>query len=239
MVKDFYRVELRGEPNAVEDLISEVEGAAATVFRQVIVDGVWPLDSNERAILATFFGLQKVRGPSQRRLCDEISSQISHAFTLEAPADAAVVRHGDQLTAKDAHIGSMLDIQKYGPYYYGRTWRLVRFNRKRLLTCDAPVSLLRAPETAVDAPIGIGTAWVILFPMSRTVGLIMSANMIDGPTAVASGETDVTMQGSTYLANLLNDATISNARESIFYHPDDECLIPAQLPAPRDRELDT
>lgn len=100
---------------------------------------------------------------------------------------------------------------------------------------DDPV-VIAAPA---DRPLGIGTAWAILFPMSRSVGMILSANLIDQPPEVASGATDATMRGSVYLANLFNEATIGNARESILHHPDDESLIPADLPAPRDKELDT
>jgi hypothetical protein len=44
---------------------------------------------------------------------------------------------------------------------------LVRFNRKRLLTCDTPLILLPHPDAAADATVGIGTAWAILFPLSR------------------------------------------------------------------------
>ena len=239
VLRDFYNIDSRADPNAIENLISEIEGGAAAVFRKVIVDQDWPLDSNERAILATFFGLQRVRGPNERQLVDEIAKVIASEMESAADTDTSTAADTDQLTPKVAHIKSMLDIQQYAPYYFARTWRLVRFDRKRLLTCDAPVSLLPYPEAPADGPVGIGTAWLILFPMSRTVGIIMSANMIDQPAAVASGQTDVTMQGSAYLADLFNEATISNARESIFHHPDDESLIPAELPARRDKELDT
>jgi hypothetical protein len=231
VITDFYNIDDRADPNAVEKLVSEIEGDAARVFRKVLVGGHWPLDDNERSILATFFGLQNVRGPNQRQALGEIAAAIATAQGHEQVANSSGA--DDRANeVKHVHIASMLDIKAYGQYYFGRCWMLIPFNRKDLLTCDTPVSLLPNPA-APHAAVGIGNAWAILFPMCRTVGMIMFR--------VLPGEqrTDATADGSTYLAGVFNDAAINNARQCIFHHPDDASLIPSELPEPSSAEVST
>jgi hypothetical protein len=231
VITDFYNIDDRADPNAVEKLVSGIEGDAAGVFRRVLVDGYWPLDDNERSILATFFGLQNVRGPNKRQAFGEIAAAIATALGHEELANSTPAN--DRASeVKHVHIASMLDIEGYAPSYFGRSWVLVRFNRKHLLTCDTPVSLLPNPATP-HAAVGIGNAWAILFPMCRTVGMIMFQ--------VLPGEqrTDVTADGSTYLAGVFNDAAINNARQCVFHHPEDASLIPSELPELRSAEVST
>jgi hypothetical protein len=232
VVKDFYNIDDRADPNAIENLIAEIEGDAAAVFRKVLDDHDWPLDDNDRSILATFFGLQRVRGPHQRQLFSEIAEAIASALDHEGDSDAGTGETDQANEIKHAHISSMVDVMAYAPFYFGRSWALIRFSRNRLLTGDAPVSLLPNPATP-NAAVGIGNAWAILFPMSHTTGLMMFQIL------ASEKQTDTTAEGSTYLAGVFNDATINNARERIFYHPDDASMIPSELPAPRAIELST
>jgi hypothetical protein len=237
VVKDFYNIDSRTDPNAVEDLLADIEGDTAAVFRKVLVELRWPLDSNDRAIIATFLALQRTRTPSHREMFDKlraIVAEIAKGTGVVAPAEI------DQMNTKDVHILSMLDIEKYAPYYFGKTWWLVQFRRKRLLTCDSPVGLLPHPDAPADAGLGIGTAWMMLFPMSPTVGLAMvTPDADDQPIRVAHGLTDIIVDGSTYLAKLFNMTVIDNARDSIFHHPDDGDLVPAPLPEPGITQLQT
>jgi hypothetical protein len=204
------------------------------------VEQDWPLDIDDRAILATFLALQRTRTPTHRQIVDEIREIMIGAVNNAGSAGAATPVEIDHVDPKTVHIQSMLDIEQHAPYYFGRSWRLVQFSRKRLLTCDSPVSLLPHPDAPADAPLGIGTAWVILFPMSPTVGLMMlTPNSDDRRIDVTHGRTDTILDGSTYLARLFNETAIDNAREAIFHHPDDGYLVPAQLRSPRARQLET
>jgi Protein of unknown function (DUF4238) len=232
VVKDFYNIDNRADPNAIENLIAEIEGDAAAVFRKVLDDHHWPLDSNDRSILATFFGLQRVRGPHQRQLFTEIAEVVASALDHEGKAAAGSAKTDQVNEIKHAHISSLVDVMAYASFYFGRSWAVIRFSRKRLLTGDAPVSLLPDPGTP-NAAVGIGNAWAILFPMSRTTGLMMF-QILAGEKQI-----DTTAEGSTHLASVFNEATINNARERIFYHPDDASMIPSELPAPRAVELST
>jgi hypothetical protein len=140
---------------------------------------------------------------------------------------------------KTVHIQSMLNIEEYAPYYFGRRWQLVYFSRKRLLTSDAPVGLLPSPDAPADAGLGIASAWIILFPMSPAVGLMMVApDSDDQPDDVAHGRTDAILDGSAYLARIFNETTIDSARDILFHHPNDGNLVPKQLPPPRTMQLE-
>ncbi|CPR13156.1 hypothetical protein BN971_04463 [Mycobacterium bohemicum DSM 44277] len=238
--RDFYNIDSRADPNAVEDLLSEIEGDAAAVFRNVLVDRCWPLGIEQRAMLATFLALQRTRTPSHRQMVDEIKEIMADVLESTGRGDAVIPVGLDQVDSKTVHIQSMLDIEQHAPCYFGRRWWLVQFGRKRLLTSDSPVGLLPHPDAPADAALGVGTAWVILFPMSPTVGLMMVApDREDEPIDIARGRADGILDGSTYLAKLFNETAIDNARESIFHHPDDGNLVPADLPSPRGRQLET
>jgi hypothetical protein len=107
------------------------------------------------------------------------------------------------------------------------------------LTSDTPVGLLPNPDAPPDAGLGVGSAWIILFPMSPTVGLLMVAPECgDQPDDVAHGRTDAFLDGSTYLAKIFNETTIDSARDFLFHHPDDAHLVPEQLPPPRPMQLE-
>jgi hypothetical protein len=239
VMRDFYNIDSRAAPNAVEDLLSDIEGDAAAVFRKVLVDRSWPLSADERAILATFLALQRTRTPSHRQMVEEIREIATRALKSMGRDDVALPAEFDEMDPKTVHIQSMLDIEEHAPYFFGRRWQLVHFSRKRLLTSDTPVGLLPNPDAPPDAALGVGSAWIILFPMSPTVGLMMAAPECgDQLDDVAHGRTDAILNGSTYLAKIFNETTIDSARDFLFHHPDDGNLVPEQLPPPRPMRLE-
>lgn len=203
----------------------------------MLIDQVWPLSGAERAIVATFLALQHMRGSDQRRALEEIAEVFANTLEGGGGFDTAAADWPDKLKA--VHIRSMLNFEETGPRFYLRPWTLVRFDRKRLLTCDAPVALQPFPDAPAGSAVGIGTAGMITFPMSRTTGLVMSGRLFDNEQEaqeIASGQFDSVAAGSTALADDFNNAAISNARESIYHHPDDSALVPKRLDEPRAQE---
>jgi Protein of unknown function (DUF4238) len=240
VINDFYTVNGATQRDVIEKFIAdEIEAPTAEVFRKVLIDEVWPLDKDERAILASFFALQHARGSNHRRALAEIAQIIANTLGDKGGFDTAAPEP-DQLKA--VHINSMLNFEQTGPPFFLRPWALVRFDRKRLLTCDTPISLHPFPDAPAGSAVGIGTAGHITFPMSRTTGLVMFGRMIESEKEaeeIASGQFDSVAAGSTASANDFNEATIRNARESIYHHPEDAALVPQQLEEPRAREVVT
>lgn len=193
VMRDFYNIASHAAPNAVEDLLSDIEGYAAAVFRIVLDDRLWPLRADERAILSTFLALQRTRTPSHRRMVEEIREITTRALKSMGRDDIVLPAELDEMDAKAVHIQAMLNMEEHAPYFFARRWQLVRFSRKRLLTSDTPAGLLPDPDGPPDAGLGVGSAWIILFPMSP--GLMMVAPDY-GVRAddVAHGRTDAILE---------------------------------------------
>lgn len=147
------------------------------------------------------------------------------------------------------HINQMLELTpKLARYFLFRPWVLYRFSARSLLTCDTPVSLVphlkgpMADAVPLEEGVGLMTAWGITFPLTRKAGLLLANpdEFIGHVTGdeVATGRFDVAQAPSAVAANLFNGATIRNARQWIFHHPDDTHLVPEDLPEPRNREIE-
>jgi hypothetical protein len=272
--KNFYALD--GHPDGAdvfEKDLSQLEGDAATVINKA-VDGTWPLSREDREILGTFLTFQFLRGPDTRTSMDQTHGTVLSKVITQMGADgvretlskagkevdeAVVGRLLQQaarpggITMKTTPLGHIRQILELVPelllYFVGRPWALVRFNRKKLLTCDTPVALVRDPAlNDVFRGVGVGTAWGITVPLTREVGLLMSHpgpvfEEMAGKKApeevaedIVAGRHDHNQPGSTKWAHLFNRHTIANARNWLFHHPDDADLVPDELAAPRDRE---
>ena len=139
------------------------------------------------------------------------------------------------------HINQMLGlVPELLPLIHGRSWRLVTFRHKRLLTSDTPVVLSRDPDDPARG-VGLLNAGAIMMPLSRTTVLMMVRPFeFNGDASfdeVSAGRTDIRLPGNARLANTLNWEAAFNARDWIYFHPDDGDLLPNPLPAARDNEV--
>ena len=264
----FYTVPELEEPDAFEKGLSAMESEAATIMRKIITGGVWPLDLEDRVKLAIFLAVQFLRGPDQRRQMGQTAALVTqlevvaggresvpawvernHGFTPTAEEVDRIWRDVSQPGGPPITLSAAGHIEQIGnlvpeflPYFTGRPWVLLRFERRALLTCDTPVSLLpnrRSP----GQPVGLLNSSGIVFPMSRRVGLMLAdpEPLIDRLTVdqVREARADFDLPPSTAHARDLNAATIRNTREWIFHHPDDSELLPADLPKPVRTEIST
>src|SRR5690606_13290241 len=106
------------------------------------------------------------------------------------------------------------------PYLATRPWALVRFERRSLITSDAPSSLVRHPDDEPWLGVGSATAWGVTFPLTRKLGLLMSDPMavLGGLEAndprvqqlremVLAGRIDRVQSGTTAMEKLFNQHT--------------------------------
>ncbi|WP_052207107.1 DUF4238 domain-containing protein [Sinomonas humi] len=273
--KDFYATPGHDDgPDAFERQLSAMEADASKVIRKIADKGVWPLTTDDRDTLVVFLTLQFLRGPDRRRKMEQMMSVMTRmeiGFGGKDGVAAWAQRRGGKTISEEeaariweeatraggptidispaAHIQHLLDLlPKFVPYFAGRPWALFRFQRRSLLTCDTPISLLpRAIREGTDPalpPLGIGlaTAWGISVPLTRSIGLMLAnpEPMFGEVTAgdVATGRFDITQPPSSRAARTFNWATLNNAREWIFHHPDDAALVPQDLPEPTSEEID-
>lgn len=259
----FYAVD--GHPDgrdSFEKALSEVEADTAPVLRAVL-DGAWPLDPTHRTQLGYFLAMQVVRGPDHRRNIGHLAAQVTRIearaagrsgaqdwvrerFGVEVD-EAQATRVWERATNPAApfevpppvHIDQMITIaDQLVTMIIARPWALVRFERRSLITCDAPVGLI--PGSGHDPTRGVGflTAEAVTVPLSRRNGLIMSdmetLARAGVPVAdVHEGKFDTLEPGSVRLQSLINTSTISSACECVYLHPGDEGVLPERLPEPR------
>lgn len=249
-------------PDAFEKILSSIEGDAAGVLDSIIA-GTWPLPPADRMALAYFIAVQAVRGPEQRRNMEYIlaqSTRLEVGYGGRAGVKGWVERnHGVSISDKQAEVLWEQATQPEGPpirvaaiahieqiatmseqlvkYISGRPWSLVRFEKRSLVTCDAPVGLVRhADDKEPWLGVGYMTAWGITFPLTRKLGLLMSDPMIFADEVpvekVRDGNLDISQLGTMALERLFNEHTVMGASEWLYHHPDDERFIPTDLPAP-------
>jgi hypothetical protein len=250
-------------PDVFERTLSQLEGDAASVLR-AIEDGAWPLSEEQRETLGTFMAVQIVRGPDHRRTMEYLAAQTTRLeveFTgrenvqqwvqnrygvelddeeAEAVWQQATQPGGPPITiAPIAHIDQIVDSAAHLlPYIISRPWKLVRFSRRSLVTCDSPVGLVPTEDTEPWQGVGFATAWGITFPLTRKLGLIMSdiKPMIEFAypvEQVRAGRLDSVESGTTATEKFINESTVRSASEYVYHHPDDEGFLPTPLPEPR------
>lgn len=260
---DFYA--LPGHPegdDVLERALSEVEGAAAAVLR-LIVEGCWPLDVADRTSLGYFIALQSTRTQVNRRTADSLAAfaaRLEIGFGGRERFKARLERDGR--TVPDEEVQQLWDeaMRPEGPplqvshgefaeqmlktadgllkYLIGRPWTLVRFDRRSLITSDSPVSLVAQPDANEWEGVGYMTAWGIMMPLTRKLGLIMGdPTPFHGRVPVEEvhqGLWDTFIPvGTTAYERFFNEHTIGHSSQWLYCHPGDEHRVPDDLPEPR------
>lgn len=260
----FYAVP--GHPDgddAFEKVLSPIEGDAASIIAR-IEGGEWPLPPEDRTVLAYFIALQVTRGPEQRRNMDQLAASMTRlevGYGGRVNVKAWVKReHGIDITDEEAdmyweqatqpggppirhtafaHITHMMElVDSIHPSISMRPWILVRFKQRSLITSDTPVTLVAHQDNGPYLGVGFGTAQLVLYPLTRKLGLMMGDPqlMIDHNVAVErvrSSEFDAEQKGTAKVEKLINESTSRQASMYLFHHPDDERFVPDDLPEPQ------
>ncbi|WP_082450822.1 DUF4238 domain-containing protein [Microbacterium sp. Leaf203] len=241
------------DPEVFEKLFSKLEGQAAAVLKAV-ADGAWPLDGDDREVLATFVTFQALRGPEQRQLMrdlqtDRVARETAAVAEMGAAAwfqdrfglpieEGQARRAWERATGHDEppiridaqfHIEQIARLaEKALPYIALRRWKLIRFDEPALLTSDVPVSLDN-PGRAHGRS-GLLTARTLAYPLSRQAALVLGdyvpVRAKVEANAIARGRFDSLANGSTTDQEWMNARTVHSARTALFHHPDDVALVP-------------
>lgn len=253
-------------PDVVEKTLASLEGDTARVFESLKSDE-WPLAPRSRETLATFLAVQFLRGPNRRRQIEQmmrlllqVRIGIGHRdgfeeWAMQELGLALTVVEADTLWREGNQVGGppltlstsvftghlATSLPAVYPYFAGRPWVLARFNRRSLLTSDTPIALAPDGEAQPFSGVGVGSAMAMTVPLTRNIGLVLSshANDLAGVhiDEVMGGELDWLLTPTTRYASMFNQATIQNAREWIFHHPDDSDFVPDKLGDPLQSEV--
>lgn len=267
----FHTIPGAEEPDGFEKILSRVEGDVIGIIRRM-EGGEFPLSEENRSTVSFYLALQAVRGPDTRKTIERLQAKmvrlevgaggrrnvrrwIKENLGFDATADQeqriwdeATQPGGPPITISvAAHISHMVDTADHlAKYLATRPWSLVRFEKRSLITCDSPVSLIRNPkDDDFYSGVGFATAWGITVPLTRKLGLLMSDPMViierldpsdpmiqEIRTRVMSGSLDRVEVGTTAMERLFNEHTAESAREYIYCHPDDKKFVPSELHEP-------
>jgi Protein of unknown function (DUF4238) len=239
--------------DSVEIALSNLEGEAAHVLRMVVDHQCWPLPAAERKTMTEWVAAQYLRVPARRQAANEMFDHLTKTTLaiegkkglrerIEAESggpvsDEEVERRWTEKTDFSSytekppvvhHLASMASgIPAAADALMQRGWVLYRFERKKLITSDHPVTLIRDPQTPHFIGEGLATAAGVAIPLDRQVVLLMSA----------PGAPDRTGSPSAALAQEFNQRFAFSARSAVFHHPDDTPLVGVDLPPGRTSEM--
>ncbi|MCH6230577.1 DUF4238 domain-containing protein [Microbacterium sp. CFH 31415] len=233
--RGFYAVPDHPNPDAFEDALSRIEGAAANLLAR-IAHGYWPLQHDERVTLSVFITLQFLRGPDHREQIRQLSEHLLRRLSPEELKRLGV--SSPDLSAEDLTATHLQQIVALAPelagVLIGRPWLLISFDEPSLITSDAPLTALPDPRLGADAGLGLGNAFALLFPLNRRLGLQMNhpgiaAHVPGGMEVIVAGEADAAIAGDEVRRSRFNNSTVRFAHERIFHHPDDAALVPGHF----------
>lgn len=247
---DFYTVETDDGPSAdVEEMLSGIEGRAATAIKALLADGL-PMDEDHASDLAIFLGFQALRDRRTRDAQNQMADFFAKAMLVslgpeqvrkaleeiyrrpptedEVEAQLAFMANHDRYTVNqhtNELVRGMLEtVEAAAAIIAGRTWQLLRFDEPVLVTSDSPVVQWQAPANRSDFyGVGIGTADELRFPVDQRHALVMAWEAPAG---------EVTRLGTPKMAAELNRSVLAGAYQAVFHHPDGPDIPDALLPQP-------
>jgi len=255
VVNEFYTlVQQDGQPSdAYEQFLSTIEGAAAPAFEAILDRGEWPLTPELKFVLAQWAAVQYLRTPVHRQGLDELKNFMARLH-VGAGGKARLKRHmetsiGREVTDLEVdrqwewftrpqgpnlrvsaldHVKSVNALASgTSAMFADKSWSLIRFNRRRLVTSDNPITLVPDFHRPQDS-VGIINAEHIMCTLDRQTAVIMG-NLF-GP--------DIEMPPSTRFAHYVNMMIAYGAHRAIYHHPDDDPLNRISLPEPHLRVME-
>lgn len=238
-----------------ERQFSKIEGPASLVHRAVVEDELWPLSEDEKYAFGAWVALQFLRSEGMRNqgkdvyaLVIQLMVSLSGKEALkkhievaegELVSDERLEFEWDELTryggprlkaGSEDHLSSISTlIEPTTKLVVDKPWTLLVYRRKRIITCDHPISILPDPDESPVRGVGFGNAAAYFLPLSRRHVLLI------GGTQETS---HAPLRGNAAFANSANQWTAANARTAIYSHPDDADVIRAlTLPEPREWEI--
>ncbi|MFJ8932034.1 DUF4238 domain-containing protein [Streptomyces sp. NPDC102364] len=167
----FHRITIDGIPNLdLENAATSVEGHAAQPILRLTdpCRRVWPIPDQDRAALALFIAFQYLRVPAARDMLLSLADQLPDMFDGQVPEELALDRadiprlHGATMTG-EALLRAAKEVSR-------RSWTVIDFERKSLITSDVPVALVRRDGATDRSAAGLTTHSAYI-PLARRTAL--------------------------------------------------------------------
>jgi hypothetical protein len=200
----------------VEWSLSHIEDKAPAILRRI--DELWPLNAEQKSILAELVGYQLVRGPRWSAWHNRyVEKQIAEYQRLLNLPDEEIEATREHLRSDNYRLIRMLDLGMRLASIAGcMHWSLLKWDSPRLATSDHPVDVWprhaasRMPEAS--AAEGMLNALEVRFPLTPTAALQMT--WLDDHDAATP-----CLHGSRQHAASLNAFAVANADREWFHLP--------------------
>ncbi|MBI4013445.1 MAG: DUF4238 domain-containing protein [Candidatus Rokubacteria bacterium] len=155
----------------------------------------------------------------------EETASEGDAHAEESPADASPEPPAGHVLVHDGEPVrvSLAGLPGLARFVSERTWQLLRFPSRLVLTGDTPVVLWSRPGGAKSYQFGLGTADEVRMPLDPRHALVVAR------TAPAG---EVVRELTDRHARALNRTVAEAAREWMYYHPDSDPLEQVELAPP-------
>jgi hypothetical protein len=240
----------RFDPEIIEQLLTQFEGAAAAGIQKLVRTGLADVTRDDWYHLINFIALQSVRGNRFREDLQASSNQALRVYLGETVTDDQIRQwikeRGDPATP--ASISDFRE-QMLGPKrprlvppkeffiqesfklalgplsekLVGMNWSVIEADQASVLTSDEPVCWW-APG---DDPIGYGSAKMVWLPISRQ-RILQLCDKTVAPDSLGLPD-PVTPAGRDGLTQFVNGLIASQAHRWIVHHPDDHPLAGLDL----------
>lgn len=247
--RDFYSVDGSAGPvDTFEKLLARIESEGARSIKK-IKDGVWPLQENDRRLLARYIAVQATRvewiqgmmGEGLDRVRFLVEQMLDETNSGEEAGRGAYweARDGSRtfvpledirFRQNDFLASIVSGANSIEPMIGGRPWVLMRLRRRALVTSDSPIGLLPGDGLAQESGVGFLNAAAVTFPISRKLGLLMIDPLVPAAAGVhidvvRAGSLDHVTPETTRMEKLFNHSASTGANQ-MYFHPDDERYLP-------------
>lgn len=146
---------------------------------------------------------------------------LAAAEPPDAPPDSAAPEV--MLPGRPPVPRSLATVPALARQLVARTWQLVRFPSRVLLTSDTPAVLWAPSEAAKPFEVGLGSAHEVRVPLDSRHALIVARRAPAG---------EIVRDLSERHARALNRTVAEAAAEWMYYHPESDPLEGVELPSP-------
>jgi hypothetical protein len=231
---------------ALDRLLAEAERRAADAVLRV-TGGAFPPRGADRASIALVLAVQLLLGRFHRAAAARTAGLVGQLIvsTIEEteaareeegeaaelaevpPAELPEPRRAPEAPeatlpgASASH--SLTMVPHLARQLAARTWQLVRFPSRVLLTTDTPAVLWAPSEAAKPFQVGLGAAHEVRVPLDPWHALIVARHAQAG---------EIVRELSERHARALNRTVAEAAAEWMYYHPESDPLEGVELPSP-------
>jgi hypothetical protein len=234
---------------ALARLLAEAEERAADTILQVTA-GVFPPREADRASLALVLAVQLLLGRFHRATAARTAALVGQLIVStieeteaareeageesaeesdevetpepERPEDGAAAAPEAMLLGASPVPHSLARVPLLARQLAARTWQLVRFPSRVLLTTDTPAVLWAPSDAAKAYQVGLGAAHEVRVPLDPRHALIVARHAQAG---------EIVRDLSERHARALNRTVAEAAAEWMYYHPESDPLEGVELPS--------